>query len=121
MADDAQKGIFYLEESNGNHETLLTFNVPRRHSAGDERTRLRENRHKVFKSNVTPDLTKLDFIMKEDDGKSESFDDFSHISKQLEYQNNCRCFPSAVSSTISPHIKVTMTRKYNLSNFNNIK
>ena len=48
------------------------------------------------------------------------FNDFLDISKQLEYQDNCRCFPSAVS-TVSPQIKVTITRKDNLSSFNDIK
>ena len=38
MASDAQKGIFYLEESNENLKILLTFNVPQRHSSGSERT-----------------------------------------------------------------------------------
>ena len=58
--------------------------------------------------------------MKEGHQKSESFDDFLDTSKRLEYQNNFRCFPSAVS-TMRSYIKVTITRKNNLSSFNNIK
>ena len=58
--------------------------------------------------------------MKDVHKKSMCFNDFLDISKQLEYQDNYRCFPSAVS-TVSPQIKVKITRKDNLSSFNDIK
>lgn len=38
MGHKAKKSIFYLAESNGNHETLLTISVPRRYFSGAERT-----------------------------------------------------------------------------------
>lgn len=92
MAHDAQKSIFYLEESNEKLETFWLSTYREDNLQGVNGPYLC---HNSFKLNEAPDA-ELDFIMKEDHKKSESFDDFLDISKRLEYQNNFRCFSSAL-------------------------